>query len=425
MTLTEPFEYKPGLLRVKGLCDILGGPQKSLKVIHVAGTNGKGSTACMIASILEKSGICVGMYYSPALIDKRDHYRINGELIPEEDYRRYMNEVDLADDKLFETCGQRASSFEKETALAFLYFAKRKVDVAVMECGMGGVDDATNIAENKLCCVITSISYDHMQYLGNTLAEIAEKKAGIITKGCPVVAFDPTTEVADVIRRRCEDTGSSLYLIRPSDITYHDRYPEGICVSYGDYRDVDVALSGCYQAENAALALQAVSVIGDERSFDGITDGTIREGMRTLYWPFRFELIRRSPLVYVDGAHNPDAAKKLRVTIQNRLKDNKIILVMGVFADKDHKEILKTMSDAADTIITLTPPSPDRAYPSEELAVEAKEYFKTVTVSGSIEEAYDLAVSKCLAAGDDAAVVAFGSLSYLNLFKQCAESTIF
>ena len=419
--MAEPFEYKPGLERVQGLCDILGSPEKSLKVIHVAGTNGKGSTACMIASILYKSGIRVGMYYSPALIDIRDHYMINGVLISEDDYRLYMDRVGHADDELFEASGLRASSFEKETALAFLYFAEKNCDVAVMECGMGGIDDATNIATDKLCCVITSISLDHMQYLGNTLPKIAQKKAGIITSGCPVVAFDSSPDTTDVIRKRCEETGSILHPVSLKDIKYYDRYPEGISVSYKEYADVDVALSGSFQAENAALALNAVSVLRDEQDYSCITDSAIRAGLLEVYWPFRFELICKDPLIYVDGAHNPDAARKLRETIINRLKDFAIILVMGVFYDKDHEEILKIMSDVSDTIITLTPPNKDRAYPAAKLAEDAKKYYKNVIVSDGMEDAYGAVIRAC-ESSDMTAAVAFGSLSYLNLFKQCKES---
>ena len=303
---------RPGLERIRRLCALLGDPQDDLSFIHIAGTNGKGSTGAFISSVLTASKVTTGMYYSPALCDISDHYMINGERISEEDYAYHVSKVAAANEKLIDETGESATQFEFETAVAFTLFRAERCDAVILECGMGGRDDATNIVKNKLCCVFASISFDHMQYLGNTLDKIADVKSGIITGSCPVIAFDSSKEATEVIRKKCEKTGSDLYTVESGDIASEAIRPFGRTVDYDGFSDIEIGLSGSFQAENAALALRTVSVIRDKGLIEkaDLTDDVIRMGMRSAKWPFRFERISEDPLIIVDGAHNEDAAKK-------------------------------------------------------------------------------------------------------------------
>ncbi len=411
-----------GLGRIEKLCELLGNPEDKLRFIHIAGTNGKGSVAAMISSVLRCAGVRVGMYYSPALCGLTDHYRINGELITEDEYAMCVSEVAKANDRLIEELGESATQFELETAIAFVYFCKNHCDAVILECGMGGRDDATNIVKNKICCVFASISYDHMQYLGNTLTEIATVKAGIITSDCPVIAYGSSQEVIDVIQKRCDTTGSRLYVVDPEDITYTDT-DTGICVSCEDCSDIQVALAGSYQAGNAATAIKALSVIGTDKLINGckIDETVIRKGLADVKWPFRFECISDDPLIYVDGAHNEDAALKLAKTIGDRLSGRKIILVLGMFRDKEYEKVIGILGRTAHMIFALTVPDAKRALFAEDVADCARKCCGLVTVCDSIKDAYESAVSAAKAAGPDSAVVAAGSLSYLNEFARCGK----
>lgn len=410
---------RPGLDRIRGLCERLGHPEDKLRFIHVAGTNGKGSTSCMIAAALSETGLRVGMYYSPAISGITDHYMINGEPITESDFAASVSTVAAANEEMINDTGDGATQFELETAVAFTYFCEKNCDVVVMECGMGGRDDATNIVTNKLCCVITSVSYDHMQYLGDTLSKIASVKAGIITPGCPVITFDQGEEVLAAIRQRCDDTGSSLYTVDTSGIKSREVFPLGQIVSWEEFSDVVICLAGTFQAENAALAMRTLSVIYKLDLIPGcfIDEGVIGRGLKKARWPYRFECICSDPLMFVDGAHNADAAVKLLASIRQYLDGYKIVLIMGVFADKEYDKIVATLAKAAEMILTVQTPGNARALPAKDLAECAEKYCRSVRACDSIGNAYELALSaaeKMNGEGQRSAVVACGSLSYLH-----------
>ncbi|MCR5687156.1 MAG: bifunctional folylpolyglutamate synthase/dihydrofolate synthase [Lachnospiraceae bacterium] len=417
--MAEKFEYRPGPERVQALCDLLGNPERDLRFIHIAGTNGKGSTACMTASVLSEAGIRTGMFTSPAVCGVRDQYRIDGKMIGEDDYLRLLSRIDAANDILAAKRGERATPFERDCALAFAYFSENHCDAVVLECGMGGRDDATNIVRNKICCVITSVSYDHMQYLGNTLYEIASAKAGIITSDCPVVALDSSPEAMEAIEERCALTGSRLYRVKPDGISFKYTEPTGMSVSYKEFRDVRIPLTGSFQAENAALALRTLSVIEEGGMLEGfiLNRKVLSEGLMKAVWPFRFECLCRDPLIYADGAHNPDAALKLRDTIEKKLAGYKIILVMGMFADKDYEQTVKILAGTASAIFTVDTPDSERALPAVKLAETAGKFCKDVRACAGIREAYGLAADA--ARDEKTAVIACGSLSYLNDFSEC------
>ena len=414
---------RPGLERIRGLCDILGNPQDDLSFIHIAGTNGKGSTGAMIASVLHACGLCVGMYYSPAVLGTKDHYMTDGVLISDDEYASAVSAVAAANEKLTESTGEGATQFELETAVAFLYFKNRHCDVVVLETGMGGAEDATNIVSNKICCVITSVSFDHMQYLGDTLSEIATVKAGIITSACPVILLKSTSEVTEAVQRRCNITGSALYIVDPDNIKITHDLPLGEIIDYGKFRNVHISLTGRFQGENAAVALTMVDVIKERRSIPraDICEDDIRTGLANVKWPFRFEKICDDPLVFVDGAHNADAAEKLRKTIEDRLGGCNIILVMGMFRDKEYDKVVGRLADIAYKTITVAAPDNPRALPAAELADVAAKYCEDTVIADSIFDAYDIAVRSYEKAGEKSAVIACGSFAYLGMFRKCVE----
>lgn len=420
MTLADTFSYdgacayiedaaklgsRPGLERIDALCDALGHPEEKLSFIHIAGTNGKGSTACMIATALSAAHLKVGMYYSPALTGIRDHFMIDNVLIPEEDYAACVSLVAAAN----ETLEEPATQFELETAIAFTYFCQNHCDVVVLECGMGGRDDATNIVRNKICCVITSVSYDHMQYLGSSLSEIASVKAGIITSDCPVIAFDSGDEVISALKARCNITNSSLYTVS------------------APYPDIRTNLLGTFQTENAAVAYRTLCVVRDEDLIPGcdLSEDIIKAAFVNVKWPFRFEKICDRPAVYVDGAHNERAAYKLKETIDLCLCGTNIILVIGVFADKEYDKELSILAPCAKKILTVQTPDNPRALPAAELAKCAGKYCEDVTECIGIDDAAERSLNAAEAIerdGGPAAVVACGSLSYLYGFKTLVQN---
>lgn len=398
---------RPGLERIRRLCDHLGNPEADLRFIHVAGTNGKGSTCALIASVLTEAGVHVGMYYSPAMTGIDDHYLIDGKPLSHDEYARAVSAVAEANEALMKEGSESATQFELETAMAFYIFSQNHCDAVILECGMGGRDDATNIVTDKICCVITSVSLDHMQYLGDTVEKIAQVKAGIITSDCPVIISDANDDVIPVVRKRCAMTGSALSVVGDDD--------------RANVAGMKIALAGTFQKENAALAYRTLKVIADRGLIPGahIDDGAIAKGFENVKWPFRFEKIANDPKVFVDGAHNPDAARKLRSTIESELEGYKIILVMGVFADKDYEKVVATLAGKAEMIFTVQTPNNARSLPASELAKCAKKFCGSVFECESIKDAYERAVGAAKDIGS-AAVIACGSLSYLNDFREAA-----
>ncbi len=400
---------RPGLGRIKRLCEILGNPEADLRFIHVAGTNGKGSTCAMIASALTAAHVRVGMYYSPAITCIEDHYMICGKLITHEDYAKAVSAVASANEQMIRQSGESATQFELETAVAFYHFRENHCDVVLLECGMGGRDDATNIVPDKICCVITSVSRDHMEYLGDTPGKIASVKAGIITSDAPVVVAKNDAEVIDAIKERCDITGSPMYIAGSSDDT-------------AAVDKMKTALRGTFQKENAAAAYRVLKVIDEKKLLPDVRvdDAVIAEGFADTRWPFRFEQINDDPVIILDGAHNPDAAVKLRETIESELDGYKIVFVMGVFADKEYEKEVATLADKAYMIITVQTPGNKRALPAEKLAECAGRYCERTETFETIKEAYERAVSAANDIDGDAAIIACGSLSYLKEFRDCA-----
>lgn len=417
MNYREAMEYieqagqygiSPGLDSIRRLCGRLGDPQEGLKFVHIAGTNGKGSVSAYIASVLKCGGYHVGRYISPTIFEYRERIQVNDRPIARSALCRYMEQVKEACDEITALGLPHPTPFEIETALGFLYFQEKRCDIVVLETGMGGLLDATNVVENTLVAVLTSISMDHMKYLGETLGEIAAQKAGIIKAGARVAVLAQSQEVMEVIGKKCQEMHCSVSIARTEDARHVHYGLEKQWFDYGGAR-VEIALAGKYQIDNAVLALTALKALG-EAGFP-VAEQKLREGMLGTVWPGRFTVVGRKPWFIVDGAHNEDAARRLAESVAFYFKDKRIIYIMGVLRDKEYGKIISLTHSLAEQIITVTPPDNPRALSAYELAREVAQVHPAVTAADSLEEAVEM--SRLLAGKEDI-ILAFGSLSFLG-----------
>lgn len=413
---------KPGLERMKVLCDKLGNPQNGLNFIHVAGTNGKGSVCAFVSSILNEAGYKTGRYTSPAVVEDRERYQVNGRNVSQSAYCRNLEEVKAAADMMVLEGGEDSEPtlFEVETALAFMIFAEAGCDMVVLECGMGGTGDATNIIHAPAVSVITRISLDHTRYLGRTVDAIAREKVGIIKKGTNVVTISQSPEALSVIKAKASLEKAALTVADPANIKNAKAGLKLTTFDYGRYKGLKITLIGSCQIENAIVAISAVEALRKVRI--RIEEQAIRDGLMKAVWPGRFEILARNPLVIVDGAHNENAAKRLSKTVEyffhNEEEAGKLIFIMGVLGDKNYPAIAEYMAPHAAHVITLTPDNP-RALPAQELAETVKKYNEMVSVATSPDEALEMAY---LLADKDSVIIAFGSLTFLGTVRSLVDS---
>lgn len=387
----------------------LGNPQDELQFVHIAGTNGKGSTLAYVSTILKEAGYRVGRYISPTIFSYRERIQVNEVYISREDLIRLTEMIQKAGLQMLAEGLGHPTMFEAETALAFLYFAEQKCDLVTLEVGMGGRMDATNVIKNTLVSVLASISMDHMGFLGDTLAEIAWNKAGIIKPGCTVVTIQQEPEAEEAVLRQAAEFGCPVVTVDPKLAVNRRRGLFRQSFDYKDRKDVDISLSGEYQFANASLALEVIEVLR-QKGFQ-VLEEAVREGLRHTVWNGRFTVVAEEPYFIVDGAHNRDAAEKLRETIENYLSGHRLIYIMGVLADKEYEVVIqKTVPYAAEVITVMTPDNP-RALPAEELKKAVEVYTPHVQAAGSLLEAVEKAYG--LAEKEDV-ILAFGSLSYLG-----------
>ncbi|MGZ3602084.1 MAG: bifunctional folylpolyglutamate synthase/dihydrofolate synthase [Ktedonobacterales bacterium] len=409
-------DREDNLARERGLLAQLGNPQRAYGITHVAGTKGKGSTSTMLASILRAAGIHTGLYTQPDLHTFRERMRIDGQVIGEEEIARLVPEVREAVERAGTPLGSYIT-YEVATALAFLAFREAWVAQAVVEVGLGGRLDATNVVE-PLVTVITSISYDHMQVLGNTLGEIAGEKAGIVKPGVPLVTSAQSPEALAVIERVCRERGSPLIRVGPeggADSAYRytvgeadgERQTFDVVTPTGAYRGVELGLLGAHQIENATAAI-AVAEQLRERGV-AIDEDAIRRGLRDARWQARLQVVRREPWVVVDGAHNADSFAKLFAALRRHFAYERLLVVIGVMADKDLTGIAAEVAHAHPAHIYTTAVDYPRAAVPESLALVMYQDVpgvpvEAITGSGS---ALDAALH---AAGPRDLVVVAGSL---------------
>ncbi len=405
---TRKFGCKLGLENIKTLLGMLGNPHEKLKYVHVAGTNGKGSTVAFISNILIESGYKTGVFISPYIERFTERISVNREEISQDDLARITGVVKEKVDEMLNKGLFHPTEFEIVTAIAFQYYYEMKCDIVVLEVGLGGRFDSTNVINTPLVSVITLVSYDHMDILGNTLSQIVFEKAGIIKNNSDVVLYPQEMEVEKVIENVCNERNSTLHKIRLEDIQAINYDIEGQTFNFGLYKDLRIKLLGGHQLKNAVVALETCKILNHKGL--KITDETIRKGLEETRWPGRMEVICKNPLVLIDGAHNIDGVKVLAENITKYFSDKKKVFIMGVLKDKEYKAMIEVIAPIADKIITVTPLS-ERALSAAELAENIKPYCKNVLVSDTIESGIVTAIQRNT---NDDIICAFGSLYYIG-----------
>lgn len=399
-----------GLDTMRHLMAKLNNPQDKVKFIQIAGTNGKGSTAAYLTSILSEAGIKVGRYTSPAVFSSTEQYFACGSCISESEYAKGMTAVAEAAASLD---GETPTAFEQETALAFWYFAKKGCELAILEAGLGGDMDATNIVTTTVCSIITSISMDHCRILGNKISEIAAHKAGIIKPGAPVICIEQKEDAMEPIRAAAKAADTPLYEVHRDEVRQIFSDKRESIVFFREFENLHLKMLGSCQPENAALAVQAASVLS--RSYP-IEKKHIYDGIEKTRWGGRFELHSGSPDIILDGAHNPDGIRRLRESVNQMFGAVPICYVCGVLADKDYEKEIEILFGRASNVFTVTPPSP-RAMKSTDLKAAIKKRFSQLKVISfdsevGIEKAMEAAVSQ------NNPVVVCGTLTILARVKE-------
>ena len=432
MTYEEAMEYisnvgmfgsNYGLERTHRLLELLGSPQNKLKLIHIAGTNGKGSTTSMISKVLIGMGFKVGMYTSPYLEVFEERIQINGVNIPKDKLIDNLENVKYAVSKVIEEGYEHPTEFEIITALMFLYFYNEKIDYGVIEVGLGGRLDSTNVIIPKVS-VITSISMDHINILGNTIEEIAKEKSGIIKEDVPVILYPQKKEAEDVILKAAHNNNSKVYYVKTDDgnlkgIDY-DNITQNVQVNglNGIY-NVDLPLLGEHQILNLCVAIKAVEVLCQVEKIQ-YNKEIIEESLKDVKWIGRLETLNRNPLIVIDGAHNIDGIRVLKNNIRKYFKYNKMYLLLGILADKQVDEMIKEITPMAEKIFALTPHS-DRAELSEDLQREIEKVNQNVEAFDDYNEAINEALK---VAEDDDLILVSGSLYMIGDMRKIINKII-
>ena len=432
-----------GLNTIKELLKRLGNPQNELKVVHIAGTNGKGSIMTFVQNILMESGYKVGRYCSPAVFNEREIIRINDEYISEEQSSDLLTRIKEKCDSMYSEGLPHPTSFEIETAEALMFFKEQNCDIALIECGMGGETDATNVFEKVLCSVIATISLDHTQFLGSTIEEITKVKSGIIKENCPVVMSKQTVEAENVIKQVCKQNNSKLII--PTEQDFENVEIDGLTtkVTYKASNNKEYILNlqtlGTYQIKNAKTAVEVALVLdkaltektnicdeSDKNNSTGMKNNinnsgntiekNIKKGIEKTVWPGRMEVISKEPLIIIDGAHNPGAVLELRKTLDLYFTNKRITFIMGVLSDKDFSKEAEIIADRAERIITITPNN-SRGLDGHKLAETLVKYNHNVQVADSLKQAAEESIDTIKENRVDM-ILAFGSLSYLGELKQ-------
>ena len=418
MTYEEALSYihsicwkgsKLGLDRTRELLGKLDDPQKELKFIHIAGTNGKGSTAAMLSSILEEAGYRVGLYTSPFINRFNERMQVNHQPIPDEELAALTEYVRPHADAMADS----PTEFELITALAMVWFARQKCDIVVLEVGMGGELDSTNIIDVPEAAVIAAMGLDHVKELGPTMADIARAKAGIIKEGGRVVSYGGNPEADEVIAAVCRARKASLRQPDFSAIVPGDFGLEGQTFSYKGWRGLRIPLVGAYQMNNAAVVLETVEVLR-QRGWS-VSDEAVRQGLADTRWPARFEVLRRDPVFIVDGGHNPHGIRATAESLSRLFPGRKITFVTGVMADKDVEHILGLIVPLADQFFTVRPDNP-RAMDAGELAARIEAMGAKATACASVRDGVDRAIQ---AEGPHGVACALGSLYMSGEVRSC------
>ena len=399
--------HKPGLTRTRTLLAALGDPHKKLQFVHVAGTNGKGSTAAMLASCLQAAGYRVGLYTSPFINRFNERIQINGQQIPDEALVELVEQVKPAADAMEDV----PTEFEIITALGMLYFARQQCDIVVLEVGLGGTLDSTNVIEKPACAVITALGMDHVKELGPTLADIAAAKAGIIKPGCPVVSYGGAPEADAVLRRVAAQQHAPFTEVDFAKLQVTGGDLDAVTFSFDGLDGVRLPLIGSYQPRNAALAITALRVLRQQGW--NIPESAIRTGLEQVSWPGRFELLRHSPAFVLDGSHNAHGMRATVQSLKDRFPGQKFVFLISIMADKDVDEMLALLAPLAERFVTVTAHNP-RAMPAQTLAEHIRAYGCTAEAADSIEAG----VARAEELGGEGPVCALGTLYFSGDVRQ-------
>lgn len=421
MNYNEALEYihkinwcfcNPGLERIQHLCNALGNPQRKLKFIHVAGTNGKGSFCAMLSGILKRAGYKTGLFTSPYIKTFNERMAIDGEMISNEELAALTEYVKPIADSMDE----KPTEFELITAIAFEYFARHSCDYVVLECGLGGRLDSTNIIDTSILSVITGIALDHTSILGDTVEKIAYEKAGIIKSGTPCLWCGEYESAEAVIFKRAEELDAPKYKVDHSKTEIKSFDLSGTVFSYGEFKDIYIPLLGEYQPFNASNVLCAVSIL---RSLGlDISEDNVREGMKSVVWHARFEIISRSPLVIADGGHNPEGVLSAVNSVRRYFKNKKLNIITGVMADKDTEFIASQIGSVASHVFCITPDNP-RALSAESYAELYEKNGVSASHYSSVKDAVYASMKRAIDTGSD--VLCVGSLYMYLEVAECVE----
>ena len=393
--------HKPGLSRTRTLLAALGDPHRQLKFVHVAGTNGKGSTAAMLAACLQAAGYRVGLYTSPFINRFNERIQVDGEQIPDRALVQLVEQVKPAADAMADV----PTEFEIITALGMLWFAQQRCDIVVLEVGLGGTLDSTNVIDPPECAVITALGMDHVKELGPTLAEIASAKAGIIKPGSPVVSYGGAPEADAVIARAAARQNAPLTVVDFAKLNVRDGDLDGVNFDFDGLENIRLPLIGSYQPKNAAVAITALRVLR-QRGWN-IPESAVRQGLERVSWPGRFELLRHSPAFLLDGSHNAHGMRATVQSLRDRFPGQKFVFLLSIMADKDVDEMLGLLLPLAKQFVTVAAHTP-RAMPAQTLA-------EHIRVRGGMAEpapSIEAGVARAVALGGSGPVCALGTLYF-------------
>ena len=397
----------PGLGRTQTLLAKMGNPEKKLKFVHIAGTNGKGSTAAMTASILRKAGYRTGLYTSPYIYRFHERMQVDGQEISDEE----LAEVTEYVRPLAQSMEESPTEFELVSCIAFEYFRRKQCDIVVLEVGMGGAMDSTNVIETPEVAVITNIGLDHTEYLGNTVEEIALTKSGIFKENGHAVVYRSTPSVEAVFEQVCQQKHVSLKKADFAGLKLKRHTLEGQVFDCGERKDLILPLLGDHQLHNAAVALAIADTLIEEGW--KITEQNIYDGIRDVRWPGRFDVVGKDPLFIIDGGHNPQCIEALVKNIQDYLADKRVIALTGVLADKDYADMYKPVMPLVQKFVCITPPNP-RKLEAQLLAQYLQQAGADAVGCDSIEAGVEKAMEL---AGKDGVVLCFGSLYSIGAIR--------
>lgn len=399
----------PGLDGIYELLRRLGNPQDKIQCLHIAGTNGKGSIFSFVESILREGGYKVGRYISPTIFSYLERFQINGHVIPEDDFSFLLEKIAVCVLEMEAEGYTSPTAFEIETALAFLYFFENRVDYALIECGMGGELDATNVMAKPVASVMASVSMDHMQFLGDTLESIAAAKSGIIKGGSMLISYPQQEKVTQILKSVCEKRHADFDMVDEGDVSIVSRGLDKTEFVYKD-KTYTIRLTGDYQVYNAATAILLIENINRKANSVIADDASVAAGLSKTCWPGRMSKIHDKPMIYVDGAHNEKAWQELKETVNMYFTNKEIIYIIGVLRDKEYTKMIDILAPTMKHAVTVTPAN-SRGLEKELLSELIKEHGVPSVTADGCGEALKLAMSK---ASEDDVILVCGSLSFIS-----------